>query len=138
MLWLKLILKGAWKIFKSLLRKKSWQETITVKLKASILLNASLCICPLTFITEVLHFAATKQAFLTYYFCFRNLDCWWPATKEPFTGENNAFISLYHIYLLLLYRSVFYYHQSKALCHFKYKRSLAVPDCCESWPCKLQ
>ena len=50
-------------------------ETITVKLKTSILLNASLYIRPLTFITEVLHLAATKPAFLTYYFCSRNLDC---------------------------------------------------------------
>ena len=36
-------------------RKLFNAEIITVNLKASLLLNALLCICKLTFITEVLH-----------------------------------------------------------------------------------
>ena len=36
-------------------------EIITVKLKDSLLLNMSLCIRPLTFITEALHLVATVR-----------------------------------------------------------------------------
>ena len=34
-------------------------EIITMKLKTNLILNASLCICLLTFITEVLHLVVT-------------------------------------------------------------------------------
>ena len=34
--------------------RKLFYEIVTVKLKASLLLNASLCICPLTFVTEAI------------------------------------------------------------------------------------
>ena len=42
-------------VMKLLVRKFFQAKIITVKLKAGLLLNASLHICPLTFITEVLH-----------------------------------------------------------------------------------
>ena len=37
-------------------RKLFKAKIITVKLKAVLLLNVSLCICPLTFINKTLHF----------------------------------------------------------------------------------
>ena len=41
-------------------RKLFKVEIITVKLKAGLILNASLCICPLTFINEALRLLGTS------------------------------------------------------------------------------
>ena len=41
-------------------RKLFLAEIITVKLKAGLLLNASLCIRPLTFINEVFHISGSS------------------------------------------------------------------------------
>ena len=45
--------------FKMVILYSSDEVDITVKLKVSLLLHASLHICPLTFITEALHLVAT-------------------------------------------------------------------------------
>ena len=80
-------------------------KNITMKLKPSPLLNKSLCICPLTFITEMLCLVAIAMAstVLTSFLCHALMTCWATPIKfidskcdTKFNPSHRVYITPYH------------------------------------------